>query len=217
MKKKQQSGKVAPRRGRPVDLSKRDHILDCATGLFMARGFHATSMEDIARAARMSKLTLYRRFPDKDSLFQAVIERKCNAYLPSDMQARYHGLSPPEIIHAFAQAFFQLIMSEDALRMYRMMAAEAGQNPKLTRLFYQTGPMQVKEMLDRLLTRLQAERALKPGVMPQEARECLLALLAGSELHMKALLNIGPAPTKPAIKREAQRAARFFIASYLAP
>lgn len=63
------------RRGRPPKADGRDiatAILDAAAGLFMKDGF-AVSMDAIAAAARVSKRTLYERYPSKLRLFEAVL------------------------------------------------------------------------------------------------------------------------------------------------
>jgi AcrR family transcriptional regulator len=52
-----------------------DHIADTAWALFMAEGFDAVSMERIAAAADISKVTLYRHFPVKEALLRHVFHR----------------------------------------------------------------------------------------------------------------------------------------------
>jgi len=59
--------------GRREDTTQR--ILDGAAAVFAKGGFAATSMEEIAAAAGVSKLLLYRDFSGKRELYQAVLER----------------------------------------------------------------------------------------------------------------------------------------------
>lgn len=202
------------KRGRPVDESKRDAILDVATTLFMAKGFHATSMDDIARDAGMSKLTLYRRFPDKDALFRSVVERKCQASLPTDLYERVKGQKPEAVIHGFCHAFFGLIMSDDAINLYRMMMGEAAQSPDMTKMFFDAGPQRVKNMLDEMFADFKSKGLFK-GKDILQARNILLSLFTGSELYMKALLNIGKKSSRKEIDQFVNEAASFFIRSYL--
>src|ERR1700693_570770 len=71
--------RAGPRRGgRPsrqpaAPLSER--ILAAATQLFLSLGYGATSVEAVARRARISKRTFYHRFRDKPALFVAVVHR----------------------------------------------------------------------------------------------------------------------------------------------
>ena len=56
------------------DASKQE-ILDCARALYIEYGLRRTTMEDVAKRAGIGRATLYRRFNDKEQLFQAVILR----------------------------------------------------------------------------------------------------------------------------------------------
>jgi AcrR family transcriptional regulator len=70
---------VARRRaGRPTQrdaIAKSETVLEVATDMFVTRGFNGTTMEAVAHAADIGKQALYQRYPDKESLFAAVIER----------------------------------------------------------------------------------------------------------------------------------------------
>ena len=56
-------------------------ILEAAHHCFSHYGFHKTAMEDIARQAGVSRGSVYRHFPDKDSLFRAVSQEQTVAFL----------------------------------------------------------------------------------------------------------------------------------------
>ncbi|WBV41572.1 TetR/AcrR family transcriptional regulator [Pseudoroseomonas cervicalis] len=67
-----------PRSGRPPKGESAEmagRIIDAAARLFATQGFAATSMEQVAAACHAGKDTLYRRFPSKTALFNAVLER----------------------------------------------------------------------------------------------------------------------------------------------
>lgn len=64
--------------GRPTQNSasqKSENLLEVATALFAERGFNGTTMLEIAEAADLGRQAVYGRFPDKESLFIAVITR----------------------------------------------------------------------------------------------------------------------------------------------
>jgi TetR/AcrR family transcriptional regulator len=62
--------------GRTPELREtRDRILDCAEALFAENGFAATSVRDIANAARLKPASLYNHFPGKQQLYEAVLDR----------------------------------------------------------------------------------------------------------------------------------------------
>ena len=53
----------------------RNRVLDCARELYIEFGLRRTTMEDVAKRVGIGRATLYRRFSDKEQLFQAVILR----------------------------------------------------------------------------------------------------------------------------------------------
>src|SRR5580704_19704308 len=61
------------------DSSKRRQIIEGARQVFMAQGFDAASMGEIARVAGVSKGTLYVYFKNKDELFEAIVGQQCRA------------------------------------------------------------------------------------------------------------------------------------------
>ena len=60
------------------ESAKRRQIIDGASKVFLAQGFDAASMNDIARAAGVSKGTLYVYFDNKEELFEAIVEQECD-------------------------------------------------------------------------------------------------------------------------------------------
>lgn len=56
-------------------------ILDAALGQFEDFGLRRSTMEDIARRCGMSRITIYRRFPKKENLVQAVVLRELQSFL----------------------------------------------------------------------------------------------------------------------------------------
>src|SRR3954453_17319310 len=61
-----------------ADTVKRRQIIEGARAVFLAQGFDAASMSDIARKAGVSKGTLYVYFKSKDELFEAITEEQCS-------------------------------------------------------------------------------------------------------------------------------------------
>jgi AcrR family transcriptional regulator len=59
----------------PLKTGRRERLLDVAEGLFVARGYRGTTIEHLAEAAGLSKVTVYNYFPDKEAVFLAVAER----------------------------------------------------------------------------------------------------------------------------------------------
>src|SRR5262249_41114425 len=71
----------SPKRGRPPKDAAGDvkaRILDAAKQLFLEKGFHGTSIDEVAQLAPASKPTIYAHFPGKTPLFMAVADRTIN-------------------------------------------------------------------------------------------------------------------------------------------
>jgi TetR/AcrR family transcriptional repressor of mexJK operon len=120
-------GKLAP--GRPKDLAKRAAILDAAKQMFTQHGFDGVSMDQIAAAAGVSKLTVYSHFGDKEALFVEAVRGLCEELMPdlfvavqdafsAFLQARTDKgeLDIPDIRRAASQ-FFCLLKGELHMRM----------------------------------------------------------------------------------------------------
>ena len=78
----------------------RNVILDSALKLFAHRGFGATSVRDIAEAAEVSKGNVYHHFPDKESIFRALLDRYFSAMSKPDFpfnQALASGTFPENL------------------------------------------------------------------------------------------------------------------------
>ena len=67
---------------------KTEAIVDAARKAFLAKGFDAASMDQIALSANVSKRTVYNRFRSKEELFGAAIMETCRKFLPVNLSAR---------------------------------------------------------------------------------------------------------------------------------
>ena len=70
----------APDRGEDADAVT-ERILDAALGQFEDFGLRRSTMEDIARRCGLSRITIYRRFPKKENLIEAVVLRELRNFL----------------------------------------------------------------------------------------------------------------------------------------
>jgi len=137
--------------GRPKDLEKRAAILQAAKRLFTTQGFDGTSMDAIANAAGVSKLTVYSHYQDKERLFIAAVECVCQEQMPSEIfLADLKGPIRKQLL-TIARAFFSLVTSEEALAVHRTMVANAQQSPKLAQLFWEAGPKRTQEAFESFL------------------------------------------------------------------
>ena len=152
---------VRPPRGRPKDPDKRAAIMGAAKQLFSRHGLDGVSMDAVAAKAGVSKLTVYSHFQGKDALFQTAVAEKCQEHQPPDFFDAHSPLPLRERLRAIGRGFVALVMSPEALNLYRMMAAHAGGGSKLGRLFFEAGPEKNLDRFSALLRHAHAARELK--------------------------------------------------------
>jgi AcrR family transcriptional regulator len=90
-------------RGRPVGggitaEQSKDAFLDAAERLFISPGYRASTMEMIAREAGYSRGSIYRHFPNRDSLVEAVIQRKTQRHIAGIFERLPENAGPLDIL-----------------------------------------------------------------------------------------------------------------------
>lgn len=122
-----------------------DQVLNGAREVFMAHGFEGASVDEIARAAGVSKATLYSYFPDKRLLFAEV------ARVESERQARLSleeidMAGPPEnVLFAAGQRLLGFLTSTFGQQVVSLCFAEAARFPEMGCMFYDSGPGLVRQ------------------------------------------------------------------------
>ncbi|MGH8184024.1 MAG: TetR/AcrR family transcriptional regulator [Rhodanobacteraceae bacterium] len=197
--------------GRPKDLEKRAAILEAAKRLFPQHGFEGTSMDAVAAEAGVSKLTVYSHFGGKEALFVETVRCKCDGLMPGslfevDVKAPVRGQ-----LLGVARAFFALIMSEGALGLHRTLIASAQQSPKLAKLFWETGPLQMQAALANMLDKQVAAHQLEIADTHRAASQ-FFCLLKGQH-HSRVVFGCGQ-PDHEEIEAHLDATVDMFLRAY---
>lgn len=105
---------------------RRNQLLDCALQVFVAKGFHAASMDDIAEVAEVSKPVLYQHFPGKHELFLDLLDTHL-AQLQAELTAVLSDSETnKERVSGTVTAFYEFIARED--EAYRLIFAAGMDN-----------------------------------------------------------------------------------------
>jgi len=184
---------LPPTPGRPKDMEKRAAILDAAMDLFPARGYDGVSVDAIAQQAGVSKLTVYSHFTDKEALFGAAVTECCAQLLPHRLFEPDPELPVDEALFQIARAFMDLMMDERAISLHRVMISQAGQNPRLTEVFFGAGPRATLQEMESFLRQAEAAGSLRVAD-PARAAEHFLCLLKGVR-HLRVLVGLCDAPS----------------------
>ena len=116
-------------------------MVDGAREIFLRDGFEGASVDDIARAAGVSKATLYSYFPDKRLLFMEVATRQCKEQARTSIESIDSSQPPRDVLSRVAHQFLGFIYSDMGQRIFRICVAEADRFPQLGQEFYHSGPM----------------------------------------------------------------------------
>ena len=75
------AAEARPRGGRMPRRERRAQLLESALEVFVAQGYHAAAMDDIAERAGVSKPVLYQHFPGKLDLYLALLDASCDTII----------------------------------------------------------------------------------------------------------------------------------------
>ncbi|KHL73141.1 TetR family transcriptional regulator [Pseudomonas putida] len=177
--------------GRPKDLAKREAILEAAKTLFLSLGYANTSMDAVAAAAGVSKLTVYSHFTDKQTLFGSAVMATCQNQLP-DLMFEYPEGAPVEaVLLNIARGFQALISSDEAVKLSRLIMAQGSLDPSFGEYFYEAGPKRVLAGMEGLLRGV-AERGMLRIDNPLRAAEHFFCLVKGAPDYRLLLGCAGP-------------------------
>ncbi|NIJ68937.1 TetR/AcrR family transcriptional regulator [Xanthomonas sp. 60] len=206
------AGKVAGP-GRPKDLGKRAAILEAAKALFVEQGYTGVSMDSIAAQAGVSKLTVYSHFGDKETLFTEAVKSRCEEMLPATLFVPNVDGPLREQLHGIGQAFFDLITSDEAVSIQRVMMAPETDD-RLREMFWQAGPQRTNAALADFL-RSRAECGELDITDFDTAAVQFLTLVKG-ELLTHMMCGLRPAALGCDVRTHVAASVDFFLRAYAA-
>lgn len=137
--------------GRPTDNTKREAILAAAGRAFFESGFAATSIEQVAADAGVSKVTVYNHFGDKRGLFAAAVECECekmrgNFQVTPDLRGTLR-----QRMTAVGEAMTAFLSRPEMVQFERRIAAETEHEPEIGAAFLASGPHRMKKAFAGLM------------------------------------------------------------------
>ena len=104
---------------RPTRLprdQRRIQLLDAASEVFAAKGYHAAAMDDIADVAGVSKPVLYQHFPSKLDLYLALLDQSCDRLVEVVEEALAATEDNADRVIATVAAFYEFVSSTSSFR-----------------------------------------------------------------------------------------------------
>jgi AcrR family transcriptional regulator len=197
------------------DSAKRRQIVEGARAVFLSQGFDAASMNDIARAAGVSKGTLYVYFKDKEQLFEAIVMQECEAQAEGifDLDPADHDVET--VLTRLGFAYIRFLCRPEKASAIRIVIAIAERMPELGRKFYERGPA---KGIAKLAAYIAAQ--VDAGVLVVE--DCEVAAAQFMEacqamLFKSMVFNFVREPSEEQIARVVPTAVKVFLAAYRAP
>ena len=203
-----------PRRESAGEVDER--ILDAAAKVFLERGFSGASVDEIAEVACAGKPTIYARFPNKEALFTAVIERLVRR-ATSIEGVSCAGASIDDRLIALAAAILSTVLVPETIGLIRVAVAEARRFPELATSVGRMARERKAETVRRLLAEFadsdqaRALPAFAPDRLPETARRFLE--LVGPPMLLRALFGEDLAALNAEIGPHAARSVAFFLAA----
>ncbi|UTW56395.1 TetR/AcrR family transcriptional regulator [Kordiimonas sp. SCSIO 12610] len=209
-----QSPLCKPARGRPRSDAKNLAIMEAASQLFMENGFDGTSMDEVAKRAGVSKQTVYSHFANKEQLFSAAIRGKIAEYFPDSLFQHMPDHTLEDDFRIVCRTFCALLVSEDAIAMFRVLTGAAAKNSNLAKIFWDAGP---EDMLTKLIDFLQSwiDRGELEIKDTERAATQLISLLKGN-LHFQLAIGLVEQVSNEEIEHHVNECMSAFLKIYRA-
>ncbi|WP_019385692.1 TetR/AcrR family transcriptional regulator [Acinetobacter venetianus] len=198
--------------GRPKDLEKRAKILQAAKSIFLKMGYHATNMNQIAKDAGVTKLTVYNHFQDKANLFICAIEESCEESICAKEIVLTAESNFEQALYVMCHRALSIIYLPEALKLDRVLFELAAEQSPLTQQFFDASHTRMSNVwcdFFRQAIRLNFIQADDP----LKQTEMIVSLMLGLR-HYRVLLGLDTVPTAIEIDQMIQQAVELFLLKY---
>jgi TetR/AcrR family transcriptional repressor of mexJK operon len=182
-------------------------VIRVARELFVAKGYGATSMAEVAKTVQASKGTIYARFPSKADLFKAIIDEQIRH---TGVGVRHHGPKPKTLqvlLRVYAEQALGDSLSPEIRQLNRLIFSEAERFPELAEAALERGHIGVRQVAAYI--REYAEIEGIPCRRPEVAADWFLKLTKG--WYSDLMLRPNP-PSSLEIKTFVRQLLKFFMA-----
>lgn len=200
------------RRGRPANDALGQTIVNAAFELFVELGFQATTLDKVAQRAKISKLSIYRHFKNKEALFSTAISVRCHEFVPQALIEGADGSAENQLM-AVAKSLLRTLLSSDVQGIEAMIMTDKTNQRSLSKRQYEAGPAHVITLIKTLLCQLHANGLLNVPDPLQSAR-LFAALIKGSDLLIIVRFDEAKAGDEKEIESYCRSAVAMFIAAH---
>lgn len=206
------------RREGTISAAKHQAIHEAATQMFLDKGYAGTSMDQIAAQAAVGKQTVYKHFADKRHLFHDIVlatTDQVDGMVQLVAETVDNSDDPHSDLELLARRFLITLMQPQLLRLRRLIIANAGEFPELSRTWYERGFERVLATLATSFRRL-TERGLLRTPDPDSAAEHFVGMLLWIPLNKAMFTGDDECYTEEQLQQRADLAVRTFLDAYRA-
>lgn len=203
---------------RPSSAAKIRLVLAAAEEAFLAEGFDAVTMDDIARDAGIAKQTLYAHFASKEGLFLHLVTTMTGAAgdrVLTDLPAIRGAADIAPALVGLLDEQLAVVLTPRLLRLRRLVIGEVRRFPELGQALAENGPHRAVAVLTQLLADLHARNLLRIPDARRAATE-LNWLVMGQPVNDAMMLGDDHVPAPADRRRHVAGAVATFLAAYRA-
>jgi AcrR family transcriptional regulator len=215
-RKTMQPTEPEPRVVEDRSAQKRRAILLAARTVFLKSGYAGATMDEVAAVAEVSKVTVYKQFADKQSLFAAVVTGAIEEAEGSTRSIVDHLATSTDVerdLRTFARRHVVEVTQPHLIQMRRMIIAEARRFPELAQTWHRAGPERAHATLAKQIERL-ARRGLLTVPDPLLAAQHLNYLILSVPVNEAMFTGRVQPYSRRQLARFADEAVRVFMAAY---
>ncbi len=196
-----------PKRGR-----KYEDVINGAKEVFLTQGFEGASVDAIAKAAGVSKATLYSYFPDKKAMYIAVAQEKYHHQIELAQAEMDPCLKAEDCLRFAAYKIVFETLTPFSRDVFRLSVGEAARFPEISKEFYEAGPVAIKDAILPYLQRGIENGELK--IKDPEFAALQFIELCKVDLHDRFVCGGEDTFTDAQKERVAEEALKMFMARY---
>lgn len=189
--------------------ARRAELLEAATEVFFRSGFAGASVDEVIAKVGGSKRTIYSYFGNKERLFATIVEEISTRAMAPLAEGNFRQDDLASTLYEVGSRYIDVVMSPEALQLYRTVVGEGARFPELGKTFFAAGPGRASAKLAAVLRANSTQWGL-PERECERLAEHFLGMIR-DDLHLQVVLGLRTPPT-PA---EAEAAVRSAVSIFM--
>ncbi len=170
-----------------------DELVAAALALFAEQGFAKTNLRDVAKAAGVSKGTVYLYFKNKEDLLRAAVQKTTAPILDFGDDLELESEAPAsELLRTLVTGWVDEFERRAVSGLPKLVVAEAANFPEVAELFVDSILMRARRLFQRVLKRGVRAGEFRADLEVRQATHVLLGPIIWSQIHQHSLAPYDP-------------------------